>query len=149
RNDEATTGLGDTMSPGSITELSTSYDVAFRARFRGTPPPTQELYWRGPVMHQFDGFTWRHVPGTFYKQKPRVFTGIPYAYRISLEPNSQRWWFSLDTLKNRPEGKVFFTDDYELIGTEPLTEITSYDAVSFTQSHSAGDLTPFERKRDL
>ena len=147
-NEDATTGLGDTMSPGSITELSTSYDVAFRARFQGNPPPIQELYWRGPVMHEFDGFTWRRVAGTFYKQKPRQFTGTPYAYRISLEPSSQRWWFSLDTLKNRPAGRVIFTEDYELIGVEPLTEMTRYDAISYTQTRSAGELTAFERRRD-
>jgi transglutaminase-like putative cysteine protease len=147
-NEDATTGLGDTMSPGSITELSTSYDVAFRARFQASPPPVQELYWRGPVMHEFDGLTWRRVPGTFYKQKPRQYTGTPYAYRISLEPSSQRWWFSLDTPKNRPDGKVIFTGDYELIGTDPVTEITSYDAVSYTQTRSGGELTAFERRRD-
>jgi protein-glutamine gamma-glutamyltransferase len=39
RQDQALTGLGDTMSPGSISRLTESYDVAFRAHFDGPPPP--------------------------------------------------------------------------------------------------------------
>src|SRR6266403_1638381 len=39
RSDEALTGLGDTMSPGSISQLTASYEVAFRAQFDGAPPP--------------------------------------------------------------------------------------------------------------
>ena len=34
-SEDATTGLGDEMSPGSISELSISEDVAFRVRFEG------------------------------------------------------------------------------------------------------------------
>lgn len=49
------TGLSDTMSPGSISRLAQSADIAFRARFSTTPPAKQKLYWRGPVMEQFDG----------------------------------------------------------------------------------------------
>ena len=40
----ATSGLGDTMSPGDISELALSDDVAFRVRFDAgstTPPPRQ------------------------------------------------------------------------------------------------------------
>jgi hypothetical protein len=58
--EEALTGLSDTMSPGGITRLTSSFDTAFRARFASAaPPPPQERYWRGPVLHDFDGYTWR------------------------------------------------------------------------------------------
>lgn len=148
RAEAATTGLGDSMSPGGITELTSSYEIAFRARFESSPPPPQELYWRGPVMHDFDGYTWRRTFGTAYKQKALEYAGTAYRYRISLEPSSQRWWFSLDTLKYKPEGRVFFTDDYELIGFEPVSEATGYDAVSYTKTRSLDSLTPFARRRD-
>ncbi len=148
RPDAATTGLSDTMSPGSITELTSSYDIAFRARFEGAPPPQQELYWRGPVMHDFDGYTWRRTYGTYYRQKPLEYVGKPYRYRISLEPSSQRWWFALDTLKTKPDGNVFFTDDYELISSDPVTETTTYTAVSYTSVRSDAALTRNARHRD-
>ncbi len=50
------------MSPGSIGKLATEYDPAFRVRFEGSPPPQAALYWRGPVLNDFDGFTWRREP---------------------------------------------------------------------------------------
>jgi hypothetical protein len=57
------TGLSDTMSPGSISNLAQSADIAFRVRFDGAIPPKQKLYWRGPVMETFDGTTWRRHEG--------------------------------------------------------------------------------------
>ncbi len=148
RGGEATTGLSDTMSPGSITELTSSYDIAFRATFLGATPPPQERYWRGPVMHDFDGFTWRRTYGTFYRRRPVEFLGTQYRYRIALEPSSQRWWFALDTPQDKPDSKVFFTDDYELIGAEPVTETTSYTAVSYTSVRSTQELRPATRRSD-
>ena len=51
----AASGLSDTMSPGDIDQLALSDEVAFRVHFATAPPPPQERYWRGPVMHDFDG----------------------------------------------------------------------------------------------
>ena len=39
----AATGLSDSMSPGSISELSLSDAVAFRVDFDGPPPPSRVL----------------------------------------------------------------------------------------------------------
>src|SRR5260370_5803468 len=52
----ATSGLSDSMSPGDITNLAMSDEVAFRVRFKAgsdTPPP-QQRYVRGPLQHDFD-----------------------------------------------------------------------------------------------
>ena len=46
----AESGLGDSMSPGDITELALSDDIAFRVHFTAAVPPPQERYWRGPVI---------------------------------------------------------------------------------------------------
>ena len=56
------------MTPGDITELALSDAVAFRVRFDGTPPPAEDLYWRGPVLNSFDGRTWlrqAYTPATW------------------------------------------------------------------------------------
>ncbi len=55
----AGSGLSDTMSPGDIDRLALSDEVAFRVHFTTAAPPSQERYWRGPVLHDFDGRTWR------------------------------------------------------------------------------------------
>ncbi len=57
----AETGISDTMSPGDSTDLALSYDIDFRENFDGQPPPPAERYWRGPVLHDFDGHTWRRT----------------------------------------------------------------------------------------
>lgn len=51
-------GLSDSMTPGSISRLILSDAVAFRVNFEGNIPKARQLYWRGPVLWQFDGKTW-------------------------------------------------------------------------------------------
>ena len=57
------TGLGDTMSPGDITNLALSDEIAFRVEFLTRVPPARELYWRGPTMANFNGRTWSRLVG--------------------------------------------------------------------------------------
>src|SRR6185369_14195111 len=52
------TGLSESMSPGSLSNLSLSDEVAFRVQFHSPPPEAKNLYWRGPVLWDFDGRTW-------------------------------------------------------------------------------------------
>ena len=53
------TGLSDSMSPGSLSSLSLSDEVAFRVQFQSRRRPRRRsLYWRGPVLWDFDGRTW-------------------------------------------------------------------------------------------
>ncbi|MCB1630149.1 MAG: DUF3488 domain-containing protein, partial [Xanthomonadales bacterium] len=54
-SEDARTGLGDEMKPGRMTDLLIDDSIALRARFETEPPPTAELYWRGPVLWRFDG----------------------------------------------------------------------------------------------
>ena len=55
----ARTGLSQEMSPGSITELIGDDTPVMRVTFPEQQPPKNALYWRGPVLWQFDGVTWR------------------------------------------------------------------------------------------
>lgn len=59
RGAQGTTGLSDTMQPGSISELVQSNELAFNAVFRdGFVPQRQMLYWRAVTMSRFDGVRW-------------------------------------------------------------------------------------------
>ena len=146
RSGEAETGLGDTMSPGSISQLTSSYDIAFRVAFDGPPPPPAERYWRGPVLHDFDGYTWSRQQGTPYRAQPLEYRGAAYRYQVTLEPSQQRWWFSLDTVDHSPDPNVLFTYDYELVARDPVTEATTYTAVSHPLTHSDEPLSRFARQ---
>jgi transglutaminase-like putative cysteine protease len=146
RSEDAETGLSDTMSPGSISQLTSSYDVAFRVKFAGAVPPPRERYWRGPVLHSFDGFTWSRPPTTTYDAEQLEYLGRPYYYRISLEPSQQPWWFSLDTVAEIHAPKVSLAYDHSLIGSDPVTEFTTYEAVSYTATRTQQPLSNRARR---
>jgi len=85
----ASTGLDDRMSPGSLSRLSLSEAVAFRVVYNGKPPRRDQMYWRGPVLWQFDGRAW--TPGRpAYPVAPK-FTDLdqPIDYVVTLEPHQQ------------------------------------------------------------
>ncbi|HWW79332.1 MAG TPA: DUF3488 and transglutaminase-like domain-containing protein [Steroidobacteraceae bacterium] len=146
RSEGATTGLSDSMSPGSISQLISSYEIAFRVKFDGPPPPPQERYWRGPVLHDFDGYTWKRRPGGGYLPKPLEYAGNTYRYRVTLEPSQQRWWFTLDTVDHSPSPNVFFSYDFELVARDPVTDTTIFDAVSHTLTRSTEPLSKLARQ---
>ncbi len=141
----ATTGLSDEMSPGSIGKLAIEFDPAFRVRFEGTPPPRAALYWRGPVLNDFDGFTWRRVRGRGYPSRLTML-GEPIRYRITLEPTNQRWLFALDTVAQSPRADVFKEYDSQLSANAPITVTMSYDAVSHLETRTDNPLTTAGRR---
>lgn len=54
----ATSGLSDSMAPGSIGQMIPSQEPAFTAQFRGRQPAREQLYWRVMVFDRFDGARW-------------------------------------------------------------------------------------------
>lgn len=92
----ARSGLSDTMSPGSISELGESPEIAFRAEFSGPLPEPTARYWRGPVLTQFDGRTWRAMRASEADAPLYTPAGRRFDYRMTLEAHSQRWLLALD-----------------------------------------------------
>ena len=145
RGGEATTGLSDEMSPGAIDKLVADYEPAFRVRFEGTPPPAEARYWRGPVLNSFDGFTWRRA-SRGYVATPIDFVGEPLRYRVTLEPTSRNWIFTLDTVVDRPQRNMFMSHDRQITRAEPVYETISYDAVSHLQTRARAPLSTLGRR---
>lgn len=143
------TGLGNEMSPGAISELTTSYDPAFRARFAGRPPPARALYWRGPVLQNFDGYTWKREPRSIYRQAPLRYLGAPFRYRITLEPHQRNWWYALDMPSGSPEREVVFTWDYMLATRRPVRQAVSYELASHLEVRATEPLSPLQRRLAL
>jgi protein-glutamine gamma-glutamyltransferase len=142
----ATTGLSDEMSPGAIRSLATNYDPAFRVRFETAPPPRAALYFRGPVLNSFDGFTWRRARTSMYVAAPLTQLGNAVRYRVTLEPTNQYWLFALDTVDASPRRDVYLTNDQQLMTASPITEVTSYEAVSHLDTRSEGPLSVVGRR---
>lgn len=148
RGAEATTGLSDTMSPGSIVKLVADYEPVFRVQFGSAAPAPEERYWRGPVLHDFDGHTWRRSPGAFHPRERLQYLGTPYRYRVALEPTRQTWWFALDTPAQSPANNVRLTYDNQLVATEPVRDPVSFDAVSYLRTRSVEPLSASSRRED-
>jgi transglutaminase-like putative cysteine protease len=147
-SDRAQSGLSDSMSPGSISELTENDDPAFRVHFIGKAPPREDFYWRGPVLHDFDGYTWRDLPGRWSVRLPVQFLGEPYRYRITLEPHSRNWWFALDTVVQSPHRRVRLTFDNQLLAAQPVTRLVEYEATSYTRTRTSGPIPILAERYD-
>ena len=143
----ATTGLGDEMSPGSISALSSSDDIAFRVRFEGAAPPLSQRYWRGPVLHDFDGQTWRRARGVAIRQ-PWQPESAPVRYRILQEPTGRRYLFGLDTIAELGGRRSYQLFDGQVLSALPVTSTIAYEGRSYLQVRTTGALSATGRSLD-
>ncbi len=144
----AGSGLSDSMSPGDILDLAQSDGIAFRVHYLDATPPSRERYYRGPVLHDFDGHTWRRTHSDRTPAPPLVPAGVAYRYTLSLEPHAHNWLFALDwpTRWDSPDGKL--TSDYTLIQPAPVSRPADISAVSYSQVRATETLDSAMRRRD-
>jgi len=144
----AASGLSDTMSPGDITQLALSDEVAFRVRFEAATPPNRERYWRGPVLDVFDGHTWSRSPTT---QRPPALKplGPGYKYTVMMEPHRHRWIFMLDWPSSWNLPRAELDGDYTLTQIDPLSRPVDVVGASYTQVQATEALSSGTRNRDL
>lgn len=143
------TGLSETMAPGAISELSLSDAIAFRVRFSGPTPAPRQRYWRGPVLSEFDGLTWRP-----YRELPRP--RLPYDepstggtdYEVTLEAHGKRWLLALE-LPGQVPADGFATRDFQLLTRSSVTERMRYEVRSYPNLHAGSDETEFLRRQAL
>ena len=127
--DQASTGLSDEMTPGDISRLSQSEAVAFRVDFSSAVPQNEDLYWRGPVLGQQVGRSWR-----MYSERPIAKLDYepqspPVAYRVTLQPNNKPWLFALDMPAAAP-ADADFLGDYQLRSRTLVSNLKSYEMTS-------------------
>jgi transglutaminase-like putative cysteine protease len=143
----AQTGLSDTMSPGNIANLIKSDALAFRVQFQDGMPPYRSLYWRGPVLVDFDGATWKMgfaSQGRMeYARRER-----PSTYAVTLEPHQKTWLFALDVPGSRPEGSQLLSD-LQLRYRRPINERMRYEITSYLNYQFGQDANPPQLRRAL
>ncbi len=125
----ASSGLDDKMAPGSLSRLSLSDAVAFRVTYANKIPRRDQMYWRGPVLWEFDGRIW--TPGRTASTTPPRFTelGQEIDYSVTLEPHNKLWLFALD-VPNKISLPVTLTYDFQLFNKEPVNARLRYEARS-------------------
>lgn len=157
----ATTGVSDEMSPGDISRLAQSADLAFRVTFENNPPPLhQDLYWRGLVLDYFDGITWSregrsafaaataNAPVTIDYQERVSVSGEPLSYNIILEPSFRRWLYGLHLAEPLTAG-IVDGRNFELFNRTPVAQRFSYDLQSYPDHKTDLLLLDSARRRSL
>lgn len=103
---QAVSGFTNALTPGDVARLALSDQPVMRVSFpEGDLPPADQLYWRGLVLSQTDGATWKVASETFaYENPPQAHAGArPIVQDISLQPLNQRWLFALDVAQVPPD----------------------------------------------
>ncbi|HMV52084.1 MAG TPA: DUF3488 and transglutaminase-like domain-containing protein [Rhodocyclaceae bacterium] len=127
------TGLSETMTPGSISDLSLSGGMAFRARFEGAVPPPRQRYWRGPVMSDFDGRTWRVGTTRLLDRARHKPNGPRIAYEVTLEPHNRPWLFALE-LPGVPPEDALMLNDYQVVAKAAVRTRMRYAMSAYPQA---------------
>ncbi len=148
-DNSALTGLSDHISPGSISQLIQSPEVAFRVKFLDTAPEPEQRYWRALVLWDTDGFDWFNRKQTGSNLKPAKLSqsSHPVAYEIFLEPHRQRWLYALELPEFAPPGSSLSTD-FTILSVHPVQRLRHYQLRSNTR-YRTGSPSPEEFQRSL
>lgn len=142
------TGLSDSMTPGSMNKLVLSDEVALRAAFDGRIPLPNRLYWRGPVLLDFDGRNWTTTPRPvrFAIDVERRANAVKYT--VTVEPHNRRWLFALDMPATLPP-QAGINADYLMLSRTPVTSRARYEVESWLDYGIGSELGPATRRRTL
>ncbi len=101
----ATPGLSDEMSPGEWLDLMVDDSPALRVVFIGSAPPATEMYWRGPVLTDFDGRNWTQSRWLRHLPPPEVMPGErSWEYEMDVEPTDRPFLVALEMTAATPSG---------------------------------------------
>ena len=142
-------GLGDEMSPGGWLDLMADEDPALRAQFFGATPPPEQMYWRGPVMWNYDGRTWTQAPWLRGLPPARVQHGDrQWDYQLEVEPTDRRQLVALDLAVGAPEG-AHLANDYGMTVRTPLSALTRWRMRASTPASFEATLPHLLRQQAL
>lgn len=153
-------GLSNSMTPGNISKLVQSEEIAFRVKFSGTLPRKSDLYWRGIVLNRFDGRSWSQVEdaGTDSATPPPAASdlkdvmGAAVQQDIVLEASGQHWLFALDipdAAPGIPDMQTKLSRQHELSSAAEINTRLRYAVVSHTDYRLQAQLSENEIQNSL
>jgi transglutaminase-like putative cysteine protease len=139
-------GLSVSMEPGKIAELTLSPEIAFRVQFQDAAPPPASLYWRGPVLGNYDGRRWLPLAATTLPPSTRVVVrGKPVRYQVTQEASGRQSLFALDVplaSPRLPNDTVRIQPDMQILASQALTGRVRYEAASSLDYQLQADESP-------
>lgn len=143
----AKTGLSDSVSPGDISSLTRSDELAFRAGFSSSVPPQAQRYWRALVYSDFDGRSWQRTKRINQPVESLITSGDRISYEIVMEPSNRPWLPVLD-MPISVQG-ADLRGARQAVSRGPIDKRDAYQLVSATSYQLDTDLDEESRKRYL
>lgn len=140
-NYSAKSGLSESMAPGDVSSLSLSDAVAFRVLFENQPEKPAQLYWRGPVLWNYDGRTWRAGLNLTARDLKVQALGPMLKYTVTMESHDRYWLFAIDLPLTVPRD-AYITTDYQLLSRRLVRERLRYEMQSSPQYRVGVDESP-------
>jgi transglutaminase-like putative cysteine protease len=124
---QARTGMSDHLEFGDIAKLSQSADLAFRVKFQGELPSSENLYWRGLVLDEFDGRRWTGKQNSLWLEKIPApsLSDSAIAYTVTLEPGSHKWLYALPVASVKHD-EVYYTPEHQWLASQALSGRLQY-----------------------
>ena len=149
----AVTGLPDEMNMGDLSSLAQSNEIAFRVRFdHDQVPQSRNLYWRGPVLWQFDGTQWLQRRGDPFRPPAPVDyqqDSIVH-YETTLVKSSLKWLPALDLPQQLPDN-LPLGNAYQIALFPAANGVTGkrFRLASALAYHASGELSRRDRQDAL
>ena len=142
-------GLGDRMTPNEWLDALVDDSPALRARFIGATPPREQMYWRGPVLVNFDGEAWTRDVSAGQAFAPTITaTAVPIKYEVMLEPTERRDLLMLDLpLSTPPEARL--NGELTAVTDEPVNNLVRYNGESAPAARFVEALPGWQRRAAL
>lgn len=142
-------GLSDSMEPGGWIDLMVDDTPALRVTFAGEAPPPSRMYWRGPVLTDYDGRRWTVSRLAVHAPPPAVEPGdTVWDYELEVEPTDDRILVALELPHAAPAGATL-THDYDLRAQRPLTSVTRWRIRASPPRRFEAELPPQVRAATL
>lgn len=173
REHAATTGFSNSMSPGSLSQLIKSKELAFRVTFESPDdepvriPEPRYRYWRGLTLEYYDGFTWHQrwdrsdgISGRVQRggNTPLEWnlsdtnTAERLRYSVILEAHNHSWLFALMApvwMQAPQQLSAGFHEDKLLVSRRPVINRVQYTVESVLEYKvDAEELDPASARRN-
>ena len=144
----ARTGISDSMSPGDISKLSRSSELAFRVSFESDIPAQSSLYWRGLVLENFDGREWSREKYDRQTLERQELSGAPLRYDVILEHGVHSWLLAIPVAVIDRDGAEQ-DGRYQWLPKTPIVGRARYSVESYPDSRLDRSLDRYMRFRNL
>lgn len=143
----AKTGLNENIDPFSISKLSNSSELVFRANFKDKKP-SAPYYWRSMVHEEFSEQTWKITHEAKTTNRNNIANrDSEYKYEIIAEKSGLHWLYALDYAQSNTQ---FVENKYAglLARNKNLSQTFKYNVSSF-KIENIKKLSSYDRNINL